>query len=68
MHAEALTLLRHDIAKARKNHRGLVIDIEGHKYALDAAAIDILMNPDFIGECIEELQADVQTEGGDDDE
>ena len=66
MHAEAITLLRHDVAKARKNHRGLVVDIEGHKYALDAAAIDILMNPDFIGECIGELQADEQAEGGDD--
>lgn len=62
MHAEALTLLRHDIVKARKNHRGLVIDIEGHKYALDAAAIDILMNPDFVSACAEELLADEATE------
>lgn len=48
MHAEALALLRHDLEKARKNRRGLVIDIEGHKYALDAAAVDVLMNPDFV--------------------
>ncbi len=67
MHAEAITLLRHDIAKARKNHRGLVIDIEGHKYALDAAAVDILMNPDFVSACAEELLADEQA-GGEDDE
>lgn len=67
MHAEAITLLRHDVAKARKNHRGLVIDIEGHKYALDAAAVDILMNPDFVSACAEELLADEQA-GGEDDE
>ena len=58
MHAEALMLLRHDIAKARKNHRGLVIDIEGHKYALDAAAVDILMNPDFISACADEAEGE----------
>ena len=67
MHAEAITLLRHDVAKARKNHRGLVIDIEGHKYALDATAVDILMNPDFVSACAEELLADEQA-GGEDDE
>lgn len=55
MHAEALTLLRHDIAKARRSHSGLVIDIEGHKYALDAAAVDILMNPDFVSKRAEEV-------------
>ena len=59
MHAEALALLRHDIAKARKSHRGLVVDIEGHKYALDAAAVDVLMNPGFVSK-----GADEQT-GGD---
>lgn len=67
MHAEAITLLRHDVAKARKNHRGLVVDIEGHKYALDAAAVDILMNPDFVSKCADELLADEQA-GGEDDE
>ena len=59
MHAEALALLRHDIEKARKNRRGLVVDIEGHKYALDAAAVDVLMNPGFVSK-----GADEQT-GGD---
>lgn len=68
MHAEALTLLRHDVAKARRNHRGLVVDIEGHKYALDATAVDILMNPDFVSACAEELLADEQAGGGKDDE
>ena len=67
MHAEAITLLRHDVAKARKNHRGLVIDIEGHKYALDAAAVDILMNPDFVSACAEEILLDEQA-GGEDNE
>lgn len=62
MHAEALALLRHDLEKARKNRRGLVVDIEGHKYALDAAAVDILMNPDFVS-----MHTNEQT-GGEDDE
>ena len=43
-----------------------MVDIEGHKYALDATAVDILMNPDFVSACAEELLADEQAEGGDD--
>lgn len=66
MHAEAITLLQHDLAQARNNHRGLVIDIEGHKYDLDAKAVNILMNLDFVNDCAEELLADEATEGGDD--
>ena len=62
MHAEALALLRHDLEKARKNRRGLVVDIEGHKYALDAAAVDILMNPDFVS-----MHTNEQTGGVDDE-
>lgn len=65
MHAEAITLLQHDLAQACNNHRSVLIDIEGHKYALDARAINILMDPDFVNACAEEMLADEQN-GGDD--
>lgn len=60
MHAEALTLLRHDLVQAGNNQRSVLIDIEGHKYALDAKALNISLDPGFASACAEE-----QTGGAD---